>query len=224
MKKQFLLIAGLAAAGFASAQDKSDKVSFGIRAGVTSATIKGDASQSLNGLVDYSDGIFTTTGRTGFYAGGSVNIPVGGGFSIEPGINYDQKGYALKGSYGLKDAEFLSVNGKARLNLNYISMPVLVKGNFGGLQVFAGPQVSYLANADLHATAGAMGFNVFNKHYDVGDQFNKIDMGLTGGVGYQFANGFNINAAYDHGLTKIDADRSLDAYNRAFKVGVGFRF
>ncbi|GAA4344939.1 porin family protein [Flaviaesturariibacter amylovorans] len=227
MKKQFLLLAGLAAVLSAAAQQKSagpEKVSFGIKAGLNSASIKGEASESLNGMVDYTDGIFNTESRTGFYAGGTVNIPVGGGFSIEPGILYDQKGYVLQGSYGLKDAEFLSLNGKARLNLNYISLPVLVKGTFGGFQAFAGPQVSYLAQAQLHATAGALGFNVFNKRYDVADQFNKVDFGLTGGIGYQFNNGFHINAAYDHGLGKIDADRSLDAYNRAFKVGVGFRF
>ena len=56
------------------------------------------------------------------------------------------------------------------------------------------------------------------------NQFNQWDVALTGGVGYQFTNGFNISAAYDHGLSKVDNGQNFDSYNRAFKVGVGFKF
>jgi hypothetical protein len=100
----------------------------------------------------------------------------------------------------------------------------VVKGNFGGLQVFAGPQVSYLAKADLRTSAGILGFNVLNKTMDATEQLNKWDAGITGGLGYQFKNGFNLTASYDHGLSKADANQNFDAYNRAFKVGAGFKF
>jgi len=69
-----------------------------------------------------------------------------------------------------------------------------------------------------------LGFNVLNRKMDVTDQFNRWDAGITGGIGYQFANGLNITAAYDHGLSKVDANKSLSSYNRSFKVGVGFSF
>jgi opacity protein-like surface antigen len=110
------------------------------------------------------------------------------------------------------------------LNLAYIELPVLAKVNISGLQLFAGPQVGYLANANLHTRAGALGFNFINDRRDVKDQFNDLDISLTGGVGYQFSNGFRVNAAYDHGLSRVNAGQSLEAYNRAVKVGVGFRF
>jgi hypothetical protein len=222
MKKHILAVAGILAATATFAQDKP---SVSIRAGVTSASIVGDASESLNSLVDYTDGIFQTQSKLGFFAGGSVNIPVSSNVSIEPGLYYDQKGYMLKGSYDFKGfASIFSPSAKAQLNQNYISMPVLVKGNFNGFEVFAGPQVSYLAKSDLHVSAGALGFNAYNNHFDVADQFSKVDFGMLGGVGYQFANGFNIRAAYDRGFTKVDANRNMDAYNQAFKVGVAFRF
>ncbi|RYY41412.1 MAG: PorT family protein [Chitinophagaceae bacterium] len=222
MKQHVLLLSGLLASAVTFAQSKP---SVSIRAGVTSASIIGNASESLNNIVDYSNGIFQTKSKTGFHAGASVNIPVGGNISVEPGLFYDQKGYTLKGSYDFKGiASILSPSAKADLNQHYISLPVVVKGNFNGFEVFAGPQVSYLAKSDLHVTAGALGFNAYNDRFNTADQFNKVDVGIIGGVGYQFANGFNIRAAYDRGLTKVDANRNMDAYNQAFKVGVGFRF
>ncbi|TCJ13971.1 PorT family protein [Flaviaesturariibacter flavus] len=222
MKKQVLLFAALAAATASFAQQK---VTVNVKAGVNSASIVGNASKSLNSLVGYTNDIFQTHSKLGVFAGASVGIPVSEQFSIEPGINYDQKGYELRGSYQFDGiASVLSPTAKAQLNLDYISMPVLLKGNFGGFNVFAGPQVSYLANSKVRVTAGALGFNALDKSFDAGNQFNKWDMGIQAGLGYQLKNGLNISAAWDRGLTKVDANRNMDAYNQAFKVGVGFRF
>jgi len=221
MKKQFLLFTSLVISTFAFSQSKT---SFGIRGGVTSATMKGEAVNSLKDMIDYTNGAITTENRTGFFAGAQVNVPLSEQFSIEPGIYYAQKGYALKGSLNMKGMEILNANARAQLNSHYVDLPVLLKANFGGLQVFAGPQVSYLAQADLRTTAGVLGFNVFNRKMDATEQLNRWDAAITGGVGYQFANGFNINASYDHGLSKADANKNFDAYNRAVKVGVGFKF
>ena len=198
--------------------------SFGIRGGVTSSTMKGDAVNSLNSLLDYTDGKVTTNARTGFYAGAYTNIPLGGGISVEPGVYYAQKGYELKGELNVKNMEFLGMNAKAQLQSHYIDIPLLLKADLGGLQVFAGPQVSYLAKADLRTTAGVLGFNVLNRKMDATEQLNRWDAGITGGLGYQFANGVNIRASYDHGLSKADANQNLDTYNRSFKVGLGFSF
>lgn len=220
MKKQILLIASFAIAGFAMAQSTS----FGVRGGFTSSSMKGDAVNSLQDILEVTDGMIATKSQTGFYAGAHVSIPVSQNISIEPGVQYAQKGYALQGSLDLKGVEFLGANAKAQLKSHYIDIPVLVKGNFNGLQVFAGPQVSYLTKANLRTTAGVLGFNLLNKTFDATDEFNRWDAGLTGGIGYQFQNGFNISATYDHGLTRVDKNRNADSYNRAFKVGVGFNF
>ena len=221
MKTKFLLIIALFFSGLAFAQDG---ISFGVRAGVTSSGIRGDASNSLTNIVDMTNGLLKTADRTGFFAGVNANIPVTENFSIEPGINYTQKGYDLKGDFGIKGIEFLGASAKASLISQYIEMPVLLKGNFNGFQIFAGPQVSYLAKADLKTTAGLLGINLLNKTMDASDQFNRWDAGVTGGVGYQFTNGMNIMASYDYGLMKVDANQSVNAFNRAFKVGIGVNF
>jgi hypothetical protein len=221
MKKQILLFASVVITATSFAQSKP---SFGIRAGVSSSAMKGDAVNSLQDLLDYTNGHISTSNHTGFFAGANASIPVSELVSIEPGIYYTQKGYDMKGELNLKGVEFLGANAQAKLSSHYIDVPVLVKLNFNGLQLFAGPQVSYLAKADLRTTAGALGFNVLDKTMDATDQFNQWDAGVTGGIGYQFPNGFNISASYDHGLSKVDANRNFDSYNRSFKAGIGFNF
>jgi hypothetical protein len=221
MKKQILLFVSLAISAISFAQTPA---SFGVRAGIISSSMKGDAVNSLQNLLDYTNGAITTSGHMGFFGGVNASIPVSDLVSFEPGLYYSQKGYQMKGELNLKGLEFLGANAKANLTSHYIDLPVLLKLNFNGLQVFAGPQVSYLAKADLRTTAGALGFNLLDKTMDATDQFNRWDAAVTGGIGFQFANGFNISASYDYGLSKVDANKSFDSYNRGFKAGVGFKF
>lgn len=220
--KQPILLAALSLLSLGAFAQSSP--SFGIKAGLVNATISGDAANSLSSAIDFTNGAIKQSGRTGFYTGVNVSLPLSNTVSIEPGIYYAQKGYELKGELGIKGADFIGANAKARLTTHYIDIPVLVKANFGGLEVFAGPQVSYLANADLRTTAGLLGFNLLNRSTEVTDQFNKLDAGLTGGIGYRFGKGVSINASYDHGLSRIDAGKSMNAYNRAVKVGIGYAF
>ena len=221
MKKQILLFASIAISTLAMAQSKT---SFGFRGGLSAAGMKGDAVDNLQNLISVTDGMVTTKSNTGLFGGVYASIPVSEKISIEPGLYYAQKGYEIKGSLDLKGVEFLVVNARAQLKSHYIDLPVLVKANFNGLQLFAGPQVSYLSKADLKTTAGLLGFNLLNKTMDATDQFNRWDASVVGGVGYQFKNGFNVSAAYDHGLSKVDANKNLDSYNRSVKVAVGFNF
>ncbi|MGN6399416.1 MAG: porin family protein [Flavisolibacter sp.] len=221
MKKRILLVASIFASMLAMAQTKPV---FGLRGGLSSATMQGDAVNSLNNLLDFTNGAIATGSHTGFFAGGYATIPLSNTISVEPAVYYTQKGYELKGELNIKGAEFLSANAKAQLNSQYIDIPVVLKANLGGFQVFGGPQVSYLTKADLRTTGGVLGFNVLNSTTDATAQFNRWDAGLTGGVGYQFANGVNLMASYDHGLSKADANKNMNAYNRSFKVGIGFSF
>lgn len=219
MKKHLFSLPFLLLSGAAMAQAP---VVFGVRAGVVNSSMRGEAVQNFQNLLTYTGGAVTATGKTGFYAGGYASIPVSENFSIEPGLTYAQKGYELKGSLGIKGTDI--IGGKSQLNLAYIELPVLAKANFSGLQLFAGPQVGYLSSASLNTTAGIFGFNFIKDKRDVTGQFNQWDMSLTGGIGYQFSNGFSINAAYDHGLSKVNSGQSVQAYNQAVKLGIGFRF
>ena len=221
MKKQILLALLMVISTIALAQSKTGG---GVKAGLSSSHMSGDAVNSLKDLLDYTNGAITTSSHTGFFAGGHLAIPLSDVVSIEPGLYYTQKGYEMKGELDLKGAEFLGANAKAKLTSHYVDLPLLLKVNVNGLQIFAGPQVSYLTKADLKTTAGVLGFNLLNKTMDATEQFNRWDAGLTAGLGYQLTNGVNISASYDHGLSKVDANKNMDSYNRGFKVGLGFKF
>jgi Outer membrane protein beta-barrel domain len=221
MKKGILLITAFFLSLLTFAQGKA---SYGVKGGFSSSRMEGEALNSLDNLMDFTGGRISTASRTGFFAGGNVSIPVSQNFSIEPGLYYAQKGYEMKGDLQWKAVDFLGAAATAKLDAQYIDLPLLLKANMGGFQVFAGPQVSYLVNADLKTRAGILGINLLNKSWDVSDQYNRWDAGITGGIGYQFKNGVSLSAAYDHGLSRVDANKSLEAYNRAFKVGLGMNF
>lgn len=218
MKKQILLFIFIlsTAITFAQVQPK-----FGIRGGITSTSMRGDAVTNLDKLLNFTNGMVSTKSSTGFFGGAYVSIPLAAGFSVEPAVYYSLKGYELKGALNIKGMDILNANAKAQLQSHYIDMPVLLKANVGGLQVFAGPQFSYLVKADLKTTAGVLGINLFNNKSDATAQFNRWDASLTGGVGYQFNNGINIMASYDYGLSKVDANQNVNSYNQGFKVGLG---
>lgn len=221
MKKQILLFASIIISTLSIAQVSP---SFGVRGGLSYAGMRGDAVNNLKNMLDFANGMITTNDRTGFFAGGYASIPVSSLLSVEPAVYYSQKGYELRGDLNVKGMDFLGANAKAKLNSQYIDVPVLLKADMNGFQVFAGPQISYLVKADLRTTAGVLGFDLLNRTIDASDQFNRWDAAITGGIGYKFANGFNVTASYDHGLSKVDANQNMNSYNKAFKVGVGLSF
>jgi hypothetical protein len=219
MKKQILLLALTTLSFGAFAQSPT----VGVEAGLASYSVRGEAADNLNNLIDFADGMLTTKSRTGFYAGLNTAIPLSKSVSVQPGVYYTQKGYELRGDFAIKGLEFLGANAKAQLQNDYIDIPVLIKANLDGLQIFGGPQISYLASSKLNISASALGFDVFNRTLDSKEQFNQWDMGLVGGVGYEYKN-FNINASYNYGLSKVDANKNMNAFNNGFKVGLGIRF
>jgi hypothetical protein len=222
MKKFYAVAAILLVAAFTKI---NAQVKYGINAGITSSSLKGEAMGGLNDLMDLTNGMITTQPRTGLYAGGFVEMPLGAGFSIQPGVYYAQKGYAMRGEIGGDKIDFLGAGARANLVSHYIDVPVVFKAEVAkGLQIFAGPQLSYLVNSNLKMDAGLLGISLFKTNIDVTENFNRADWGVTGGLGYTFDNGFSINAAYDHGLSRVDKNRNVESFNRVFKVGIGFRF
>lgn len=222
MKRNFLLtvISVFLVTGFTNAQ-----VTYGIRAGANFSKWQGDDLQIVEDLVDKTNGYLVTKGMTGFHAGGYVHIPISETFSFEPGLEYSKKGYSIKGDLKIDALKFLAVNAGAQVQQHYIDIPLLLKANVAkGLHVYAGPQVSYLVRSTLNAKVGVLGISLFNKGFGITERFNKVDLGLTGGIGYQFDNGINLRAGYDYGLSKLDKNNNYAAYNRVVKVSVGFTF
>ena len=201
------------------------QITYGVQAGATIANWKGDALQSLNNVVDLSNGFITTKSKTGISIGGYLNIPVSDKISFEPGLQYAQKGYTMQGNLKIDALKFLGVNASAKVEAHYIDVPLVLKAEVAkGLSIYAGPQLSYLVKNNLHLNAGVLGISLYNNKIDITDNFNRVDMGIAGGIGYKFDNGFNIKAGYDYGLSKLDKNDNFKAYNRVAKITVGFSF
>ena len=224
MKKQILLyfFSLLAFTGF-SQNLKKEKTTFTVQAGLASYTMSGDAVGSLKNVIEYTNGAISTKSRTGFYVGASADIPLSRQLAFSPGLYYTQKGYELSGKLNIKDVEFLGVNATAKLQSQFIDLPLQLKAKLGNVNIFAGPQFSYLMRSDFVARGGLLGVNLFNTKSDVTSQFNKWNTGVTAGIGVNIDN-INLNASYDYGLGKADANKNIDAYNRGIKIGVGVSF
>ena len=220
MKNIILPVIGL----FLSISSFAQRIHYGIGAGVSLYSISGDANTNLEKVLNFTNGIVSTGPVTGFFGGGYANIAVSNNLSVEPGLYYTTKGYAITGSYTIKGLDILSANAKAALHSSYIEIPVLLKLNFNGLQVFAGPQLSYLTTASVKTSAGLAGINLYQGNMDITSQLNRWDAAIIAGLGYQFSNGIRLTALYDRGLSKIDAAQNTKSYNQGFKVGAGISF
>ena len=196
-----------------------------IKAGVIQSTWKGEARQSFDQLVDRTDGYITTRNRTAFYVGAGIELPISDIVSIEPSLLYTQRGYGIKGNLTINDMKIEALDARATSQMHYIDLPVLLKVKpAAGLQLFAGPQVSYLVKNNLRADVAVLGFSLINSDLDITDQFNRWDVGVTGGVGYEFANGIGISAAYERGFQRLDKNQNFKAFNEGYKAGLTYRF
>ncbi len=244
MKKIYILIA--IALGFAGTEVQAQQVQngygkqpphysrtatqpnpirFGVRLGGNLAQWEGESVNSVQNLMDLTSGATSKKMREGFHVGGYIAIPVAPGFEIEPGLQYSQKGTRITGKLPISQVDFLNATVVLTNKAEYIDLPVLARVYVGeGFNFFAGPQVSYLVSNKVEAKAGALGFNALNREWDMKNGFREVDVALTGGLGYQFSNGFNVSASYDYGLTSIDQNASFKTFNRVAKASIGYSF
>lgn len=196
-----------------------------LKAGIINATWKGEAKQTLTSVIDQTNGIIEPRKRTGFYVGAGVDIPLSEMVSIEPGLIYTQRGYGLKGNLTINKLKIEALNARATSQMHYIDLPVLLKIKpAGGLIIFAGPQVSYLVKNNLQADIAVLGFSLLNTDLDITNQFNRFDMGITGGIGYEFEGGFGIAASYEKGFNRLDKNQNFKVFNEGIKAGFTYKF
>jgi Outer membrane protein beta-barrel domain len=201
------------------------QITYGIRTGINFSKWEGADLQIIEDLVDKTEGYVETKGKRGLHIGGYVRIPISDVFVFEPGLQYSKKGYALVGDFQVPVLKYVGLNVGARVQSHYIDIPLVIKANpAGGLMIFAGPQLSLMARSTLNAKLGILGISIFNRGFSITERFNKADLGLTGGIGYEFENGLNLQAGYDHGLSPLDKNNNYEAYNRVIKVSVGYTF
>lgn len=218
------LIAALLAIGFSDSQAQDTR--FGLKGGLSFYQVGGELSVSFMGFSETET--FDSGTRMGFHGGIFMEKPINEYLSIQPEINFIQKG----GSESDSD-EFVDFSDED-VTLSYIDVPLLLKVNIpldGNISPFltAGGYVGYLldAKAEFGGTTE-----------DISDEVKDISYGLLFGVGANFGN-FFIEARYDYGLSNVFDDDLFDdelngdfddinfdfkVRNSGFSIAVGIMF
>ena len=192
MKKITLSIFAIILAISASAQT----VGYGPRVGFNVATL--------------SDRAFDA--RYNFNAGAFVEVDFSPRWSVELSAIYSRQGATQKDT-----PISLIEKANSTLCLDYMNAPLVVKYYpWQGLNVFLGPQFSFLVNAKMKL--GDIENSV--KRY-----FHTFDIGAVIGVGYTWECGMLVNLQYNQGLRPIHENSNHNkTYNGVVQLNVGWRF
>ncbi len=154
----------------------------------------------------------------GFTLGLGFNLPVGDGpISVQPELNFVQKGTKAE-----EDGE------SAKMTLNYLEVPVLIKATFGEATKFyvnAGPSLGLGLGGKLKASEGPISAEVDVKFGDGDDDEvvyieKKTDFGLQLGGGVIIAEKVMIDLRYGLGLSSLFEDGKVKNNVLQFTVGI----
>ena len=206
MKKIFILAIGLFITGAANAQSTDKPIKLGVKAGVNySNIIKDDGNNSFK--ADY---------LVGYHAGVTLDIKLLENLAFTPEALYSTKGYKLTNSIG----EFTQTT-------HFIDVPILASVRLGGgLNLVAGPQVSFLLSTNNKFETG---FGTAEQKIveDDSDRFKKSLVGGLIGFRYDFSNKIGINGRYALDFQKNNENGSSQTpefKNQVFQLGLGLKF
>lgn len=192
-----------------------NRTTFGLRGGVNFATINGK-----NGIGARLDNNI----NTGFHAGLNVEIPIGSGIYLQPGILYSQKGAEFSGDNEV-DLSY------AEVPVNLIYKPILGTGR---MLLGFGPYVGVGIDGKVKGSNGIstdVEFVTKSNATDPGSiyQFKRIDGGANFLAGYEFRNNFSFQINAQLGLAQIaptssGTNNELKYKNTVFGASVGYRF
>jgi hypothetical protein len=114
---------------------------------------------------------------------------------------------------GNAELDSLFLGGKMDRKLSYFNVPILVRYQFKNhLYIEAGPNLGLLYKAYDIFYADVKDKEDLTYNLDVRDQYNRIDVGVMGGLGFQVlkGTGYNFGMRYYYGLTELLKDNSGD--------------
>lgn len=150
---------------------------------------------------DFINADFNTEGLIGFHGGATVLLDISDRWVIQEDFLFSVQGTKLKNDLVEDDIE-----------ISYLNVPIVLQYHLKkGLFFEAGPQ-----------------FNMLISDYDgltTDDFAEKIDIGVTGGIGYHFNNngelkGLGIGARYYMGLSKVSEYNFSNSDNADYKHGM----
>ena len=168
----------------------AQNLNFGLKAGLnlSSASIK-----VLGEKID------DTKMLLGLVVGAFADYNLTESLGLEAGLQFEQKGYKEK------------VLGETlKCKLNYLTIPVNLRYNLSvgdnNLYFLAGPTFGIGVSAKYNDTS-----------FDLGDDINRMNIGLLFGAGYELSSKLGLRVTYDLGLSNLTPDGDSD---NKFKTNV----
>ncbi len=167
----------------------------------------------------YVDDVDDENMKVGFNAGLYYRNDITENFAIQPEFLFTQKGSEIHYD------GFLG-QGKYRFNLNYLEVPVLAVVKLGPINLHAGPYLGFLIGANVKDVDDNGNINEVEELDR--DDFNTLDAGISGGVGFDFPSGM-IGLRYNYGFMEIGDDgvagqATENSKNSALQLYLGFDF
>lgn len=197
-------------------RDGFDWGGFGVKAGTNFSTV------STNGYDE-------TKAKMGFYAGIFYNAPLGkSGVRIQPELIYNNLGGEASERKAPTD-----ITESYAVNLNYLTLPLMFQiqpAKHFYLEV--GPSIGYLINASTKTTLTkqdrVLPLESTRRDLNTAD-FNKWNLGVSGGLGANVSKDFAVNIRYTYGFSDLTApgtDPNVRASNRNnnFQLGLNYKF
>ncbi|WP_379086026.1 porin family protein [Pedobacter sp. UC225_65] len=206
MKKILILAIGLFVTGVANAQSTDKAIKLGAKAGVNISNI----------IKDDGNNNFKTDYLVGYHAGITLDIKLLENLAFTPEALYSTKGYKSTSTFG----EYTQTT-------HFIDIPILASIRLAeGLNVVAGPQVSFLLSTNNKFETG---FGTAEQKIveDSSDRFKKSLVGGVIGFRYDFSNKVGINGRYALDFQKNNENgtsQTPEFKNQVFQVGLGLKF
>lgn len=208
MKKTFTVVALLLSVSIlkVQAQKKSD-INFGVRAGANFSNVIKDGDKN-----------FSTAFKPGFNAAFFLELPIIKEFSVQPELQYAQKGYKATGTILGSPYEY-------RVTTSFIEIPIVAKFKTSKqFSIVAGPQYSFLTatNTKFITSNSTLENNV--KHDN-----DNLKKNLLGGlVGFEINTGnsvLNFRYSLDLQSNNGDGTSTTPKYkNQVLGLSLGFKF
>jgi hypothetical protein len=189
------------------AQKKNNDATIGIRAGANFANI-----------IKTNDKNFATQIKAGFNVGTFIDIPIVSILSLQPELQFSQKGYITNGSAFGNNYEY-------SVTTNFIEVPILAKLKpTKDFAVLVGPQYSFLTSTSTKLKSGNNA--IIN---NVNEDNNNLRKNILGGVIGLEATSNNVIIGLRYSLdfqrNNGDGTSTTPSYkNQVLAVMVGFKF
>ena len=202
------------------------QVSIGAKAGIYRSDV---AVQGIDNNI-----LPNTIGITDFSGGIVSEVMLGKNFGFQPELSYEKSGFKINEGMDLDVFNIpVPIGVKAKVKVDYLSMPILAKYKMGTgpvkAYVSAGPNFRYALKGDVQTYATVIiDIPVWSQAIDFsGDNVQRMDIGGVVGAGVSFTTGpgqLFLDARYNHGFTQVDnfSFADLQIRNTGMGINIGY--